>query len=109
CLYFLFSCSGHPRHLRSFPTRRSSDLERGNLTVAQSWFRDSEQGILTADGTAARIVIDRSTFSRLGTCEGSGGCAHSIYTGEYGDRKSTRLNSSHVKISYAVFCLKKKN
>src|SRR5690606_41302467 len=25
------------------------------------------------------------------------------------DRKSTRLNSSHVKISYAVFCLKKKN
>src|SRR5690606_41803352 len=27
----------------------------------------------------------------------------------YEDRKSTRLNSSHVKISYAVFCLKKKN
>src|SRR5690606_41717462 len=39
-----------------------------------------------------------------------------IYSGVYqgqpgaatGDRKSTRLNSSHVKISYAVFCLKKK-
>src|SRR5699024_11458672 len=29
------------------------------------------------------------------------------YTGK--DRKSTRLNSSHVSISYAVFCLKKKN
>src|SRR5690606_40608352 len=28
--------------------------------------------------------------------------------GPRGDRKSTRLNSSHVKISYAVFCLKKK-
>src|SRR5690606_41903209 len=28
---------------------------------------------------------------------------------EWLDRKSTRLNSSHVKISYAVFCLKKKN
>src|SRR5690606_40639965 len=28
--------------------------------------------------------------------------------GEFVDRKSTRLNSSHVKISYAVFCLKKK-
>src|SRR5690625_435930 len=28
---------------------------------------------------------------------------------EYPDRKSTRLNSSHVAISYAVFCLKKKN
>src|SRR6266513_5320405 len=27
----------------------------------------------------------------------------------HGDRKSTRLNSSHVSISYAVFCLKKKN
>src|SRR5699024_12135173 len=32
-----------------------------------------------------------------------GGCR-----GDYGDRKSTRLNSSHVSISYAVFCLKKK-
>src|SRR5690606_39461582 len=30
-----------------------------------------------------------------------------IFT-EHEDRKSTRLNSSHVKISYAVFCLKKK-
>src|SRR5690625_6522644 len=29
--------------------------------------------------------------------------------GKYQDRKSTRLNSSHVAISYAVFCLKKKN
>src|SRR5699024_11730852 len=29
-------------------------------------------------------------------------------TGRRGDRKSTRLNSSHVSISYAVFCLKKK-
>src|SRR5699024_12252322 len=31
------------------------------------------------------------------------------YTQSAGDRKSTRLNSSHVSISYAVFCLKKKN
>src|SRR5690349_6073581 len=30
------------------------------------------------------------------------------YTPAYQDRKSTRLNSSHVEISYAVFCLKKK-
>src|SRR5690348_18243373 len=29
-------------------------------------------------------------------------------TGEFRDRKSTRLNSSHPSISYAVFCLKKK-
>src|SRR5690606_40108105 len=33
----------------------------------------------------------------------------SLGHGREADRKSTRLNSSHVKISYAVFCLKKKN
>src|SRR2546430_8401075 len=32
-----------------------------------------------------------------------------IGVANYGDRKSTRLNSSHSQISYAVFCLKKKN
>src|SRR5947209_20203029 len=35
------------------------------------------------------------------------GSARIIY--RYADRKSTRLNSSHANISYAVFCLKKKN
>src|SRR3989442_7709133 len=34
--------------------------------------------------------------------------AHVYRTDDFGDRKSTRLNSSHVRISYAVFCLKKK-
>src|ERR1039458_5354439 len=36
---------------------------------------------------------------------------HSLYFAESvrADRKSTRLNSSHLGISYAVFCLKKKN
>src|SRR5690625_6718129 len=33
---------------------------------------------------------------------------YEIVEGARGDRKSTRLNSSHVAISYAVFCLKKK-
>src|SRR6267154_1144253 len=32
-----------------------------------------------------------------------------LQPGHYQDRKSTRLNSSHPSISYAVFCLKKKN
>src|SRR5207248_5304040 len=32
-----------------------------------------------------------------------------LYISSHGDRKSTRLNSSHRTISYAVFCLKKKN
>ncbi len=65
-------------------------LERGDLTVAETWFRDSEQGILTGDDPRARLVIDRSTFTRLGTCEGPGGCAHSIYTGDYGHVRITR-------------------
>src|SRR5438477_10001058 len=34
--------------------------------------------------------------------------AHSRGGTDRGDRKSTRLNSSHMSISYAVFCLKKK-
>src|SRR5690349_22336796 len=34
--------------------------------------------------------------------------AQASLVGVVGDRKSTRLNSSHVEISYAVFCLKKK-
>src|SRR3989442_11818281 len=40
----------------------------------------------------------------LGTFVGAGGIRNYVI----GDRKSTRLNSSHVRISYAVFCLKKK-
>src|SRR3712207_8168960 len=35
--------------------------------------------------------------------------AEGVAVGESGDRKSTRLNSSHANISYAVFCLKKKH
>src|SRR5688572_31327575 len=31
-----------------------------------------------------------------------------VFPNNFGDRKSTRLNSSHSQISYAVFCLKKK-
>ncbi len=65
-------------------------LEKGNLTVAQSWFRDSQQGILTADDPGARLIVDRSTFSRLGTCDGPGGCAHSLYVGDYGHLRVTR-------------------
>src|SRR5690606_40132181 len=42
----------------------------------------------------------------IGDIIGVTGYVFTTQTGE--DRKSTRLNSSHVKISYAVFCLKKK-
>ncbi|WP_336987595.1 right-handed parallel beta-helix repeat-containing protein [Altererythrobacter aquiaggeris] len=65
-------------------------LEKGNLTVVQSWFKDSQQGILTAHDGGARLVVDKSTFTRLGTCEFSGGCAHSIYAGEIAHVRVTR-------------------
>src|SRR5690349_24081754 len=41
--------------------------------------------------------------------DGSGRTTSRRRCSRSGDRKSTRLNSSHVDISYAVFCLKKKN
>lgn len=65
-------------------------LEKGNLSVSQAWFHDSQQGILSANDTASTVVIDKSTFTRLGTCEGGGGCAHSIYIGDYGALTVTR-------------------
>ncbi|QFT76571.1 right-handed parallel beta-helix repeat-containing protein [Erythrobacter sp. THAF29] len=60
-------------------------LEKGALNIAYSRFLDSQQGILTANDPSSRIYITRSTFSGLGTCENSAGCAHSIYTGAYGE------------------------
>lgn len=60
-------------------------LEHGNLLVRRSWFRDSQQGLLTASDPAGRIVIESSTFTRLGTCAFPGGCAHSLYVGDYGE------------------------
>lgn len=60
-------------------------LEDGNLSVIQSRFADSQQGILTANGVRARISILRSTFSGLGNCDDEDvGCAHSVYVGDYG-------------------------
>jgi hypothetical protein len=80
-----------------FANEKSSDgngagirLEKGNLAITQAWFRDSQQGILTAGDPTGTITIDKSTFTRLGTCEYSGGCAHSIYIGGYGALTVTR-------------------
>jgi hypothetical protein len=65
-------------------------LEKGPLTVLNTMFRDSQQGILTADDPRATIRIDRSTFSNLGSCANSAGCAHGLYVGRYGSLVVTR-------------------
>src|SRR5688572_30926895 len=93
CLvFFLYACGDH-RDLHSFPTRRSSDL-----------------------GLTQGIGLNIRPFA-AGRWLHSGVSGDDILTGKPGldmfynltpDRKSTRLNSSHSQISYAVFCLKKK-
>jgi hypothetical protein len=65
-------------------------LEKGNLSVTRSVFRNSEQGILTAEDPNGEIIIDQSTFSRLGRCDRGLSCAHSIYIGNYGSLTVTR-------------------
>src|SRR5579875_3793532 len=51
-------------------------------------------------------TLFRSSLKRLHLDTGGGVDAHQPVAGDQ-DRKSTRLNSSHTVISYAVFCLKK--
>src|SRR6266498_4360894 len=53
---------------------------------------------------AVRPGPHHQPHGRLRAPDGAPGCR----LRRHGDRKSTRLNSSHVRISYAVFCLKKK-
>src|SRR3712207_6852669 len=53
-------------------------------------------GLRTVDGTCNNLVPGQAHF----------GAADAVFPRR--DRKSTRLNSSHANISYAVFCLKKK-
>src|SRR5690625_5961477 len=54
--------------------------------------------------------VRKSTYINLCTFNYSNTDPQSLffYSSSSGDRKSTRLNSSHVAISYAVFCVKKK-
>src|SRR5690606_41188281 len=96
---FVFARSAAHPHLHSFPTRRSSDLTHGTLIAvrfnsgAHVDLSPTESAVLALDLIRFADEADPAVFERL----------------EKEDRKSTRLNSSHVKISYAVFCLKKKN
>lgn len=65
-------------------------LERGDLTVTESLFRDSENGILSSDDPSATVRVDRSTFSGLGGCDDGYGCSHGLYIGGFGRLIVTR-------------------
>src|SRR5690606_41859588 len=83
--------------LHSFPTRRSSDLINGKLKHTKTIFEHS----------FSKISINFSFLFSFGGQIKKNEYPHNFVCIN-SDRKSTRLNSSHVKISYAVFCLKKK-
>src|SRR2546427_3053098 len=63
---------------------------------------------VTPDGNAF-FMLGVYNVSGDGHVDEMGGTYNQRFLAKYGDRKSTRLNSSHSQISYAVFCLKKKN
>src|SRR5690606_41292750 len=102
-------CYGHHRDLHSFPTRRSSDLTRdikGDTWVASAqstWLYKPLDTVFNSSFYIRRSCSCSSptVFSIL--CIAVTVCGLAVIGV---DRKSTRLNSSHVKISYAVFCLK---
>src|SRR5690349_23989686 len=79
-----------------------------SLLVCTGW--GCTQALMTAarlqderNGAAIAVLPEPNPSRRQGRVK----AAHSA-SRRSGDRKSTRLNSSHVEISYAVFCLKKK-
>src|SRR5689334_24444910 len=95
-LFFFQSYCPH-RDLPSFPTRRSSDLDLPFLQEQLLDLYDMDFGIMNPLSPTGQ-GDQNPDFS-----------AAMAYAAEKsGDRKSTRLNSSHSSISYAVFCLKKK-
>src|SRR5207253_9724425 len=95
-----------PRYPHSFPTRRSSDLRRlGRVhDTGVDRVRPDAMDLLPRGAVVHTPELDRAAPSALELDD------HEQLLAVLGaDRKSTRLNSSHVAISYAVFCLKKKN
>src|SRR5690606_41585093 len=87
----------------SCPTRRSSDLERAHARISDATERSTARTLLARRGSPNIVSNDSNSFrtsSSLGWWSGRPCCWGNV------DRKSTRLNSSHVKISYAVYCLK---
>src|SRR5699024_11469305 len=95
-MFVLFHCSFGHCFLLSFPTRRSSDLVHFDR-----WFSELS---LYED---KKVIAALSKLQEKGNTYEKDGATWFKST-QFEDRKSTRLNSSHVSISYAVFCLKKK-
>src|SRR5256885_10699413 len=85
---------------------------RSTLFPYTTLFRSVERGTHVAPVLQVSTLQDAPALSL--TCVGSGVspcCSRpqeSVGDEDSADRKSTRLNSSHLVISYAVFCLKKK-
>src|SRR5207253_8987603 len=91
----------------SFPTRRSSDLHPVLDDPSLPAAREDVTRLVLCSGKLYYELIaheSRETLDQVAI-----GRVELLYPfAENEDRKSTRLNSSHVAISYAVFCLKKK-
>src|SRR5205085_7906137 len=99
---FVFNYSAHHRHLHSFPTRRSSDLSARRCSMP---CRHSMRRSFTTPKPPRNSILRRCAWR----CPPVKRCRPSYSAASKNvDRKSTRLNSSHSQISYAVFCLKKK-
>src|SRR5207247_9107355 len=106
---FFCLASAYLRHLHSFPTRRSSELSNPGFAGGSSIETDRPMRP-TADRSNNHPSTRPRGHARL-TGDGCGTVpcpATSRSSSLCGgiDRKSTRLNSSHEWISYAVFCLK---
>ncbi len=64
-------------------------IEMGDLTVTNSMFVDSQEGILGATDAATTISIDHSSFAGLGQCDETPDCAHSVYLASTGTIRVT--------------------
>src|SRR5690625_6850354 len=97
----------HRRTLHSFPTRRSSDLNE-ELTVSKIEFLVPLIHYLLEDKSyrTPELLSKIDEMLTFSINQGDTAKSERAQYNEMGlDRKSTRLNSSHVAISYAVFCL----
>src|SRR5690606_39917005 len=103
CLYVA------PRSPRSFPTRRSSDLGFAVGQLAALHLLEQLKVLLDAAIAVGAVSAGLGQGAPvLADLLGAEAVHVSLAVLDELDRKSTRLNSSHVKTSYAVFCLKKK-